>query len=51
MRSEVIPLGLPHLLVLTRVDPQAIKRAQDRQEELRWDYRLAVANIPAQQLR
>lgn len=43
MRSEVIPLGLPHLLVLTRVDPQALNRARDRRNELRWDYRLAVA--------
>lgn len=44
MRSEVIPLGLPHLVVLTRVDPQALNRAHDRREELRWDYRLAVAD-------
>lgn len=43
LRSEVIPLGLPHLVVLTRVDPQALNRARDRRQELRWNYRLAVA--------
>jgi chromosome partitioning protein len=45
VRGEVAPLGLVHLLVLTRVDPLAMNRAQDRQAELRIDYRLAVADV------
>jgi cellulose biosynthesis protein BcsQ len=45
VRGEVAPLGLVHLLVLTRVDPVAMGRAHDRQAELRSDYRLAVADV------
>lgn len=43
LRAEVIPMGLPHLVVLTRVDPVAMNRAKDRRTELRDAYRLAVA--------
>lgn len=45
VRGEVAPLGLVHLLVLTRVDPLAMSRAHERQTELRDDYRLAVADV------
>lgn len=43
VRSEVIPLELAHLLVLTRVDPLAMNRAQDSRTELRRNHGLVVA--------
>ena len=33
--EAVVPLGLPYRLVLTRVEPEATRRAQRRQDELR----------------
>lgn len=41
--GEVIPLRLPHLLVLTRVDPLGMARAHNRQTELHQTYGLTVA--------
>lgn len=35
LRGEIVPLGLPHLVVFTRVATSALPRARDRQEELR----------------
>jgi chromosome partitioning protein len=35
IESEVIPLGLPHLVVLTRVATEAARRANERREQLR----------------
>lgn len=35
LSGEVVPLGLPYLLVLNRVAPEAMRRMPDRQEQLR----------------
>lgn len=43
IRSEVIPLGIPHILTLCRVTPQAYKRATDWQTYLGEHYDLTVA--------
>lgn len=44
IRREVAPLGLPHLVTLCRVDPQALSRAADYRTQLRTNYHLTVAN-------
>lgn len=35
LRGEIVPMGLPYLLVFTRVGTPALGRARERQEELR----------------
>lgn len=35
LRGEIVPMGLPHLVVFTRVSTPAVPRARERQEELR----------------
>ncbi len=43
IRGEVMPLGLPHVIALCRVNPQALARAGDYRAELRERYGLTVA--------
>lgn len=43
LRAEIVPMGLPHLVVFTRVATVAIPRARERQAELR-GIGLTVAN-------
>lgn len=35
LRAEIVPLGLPYIVVFTRVSTPALPRARDRQAELR----------------
>lgn len=42
-RHDVIPLGLPYLIALTKVDTASLTRAHARQTELRTDLGLQVA--------
>lgn len=35
LRTEIVPLGLPYLVVFTRVQTAAVPRARERQQELR----------------
>lgn len=44
IRREVAPLGLPYLVTITKVDPQALSRAADYRTQLRRDYKLNVAD-------
>lgn len=43
IRGEITPLRLPHLVVLCRVDPQALARAASYRMQLRDGYGLVVA--------
>lgn len=44
IRHEVMPLGLPYLVVITRIDPQALTRANDYRAQLRDHYGFTVAD-------
>ena len=44
IRGEVAPMQIPHLVVLCRVDPSALGRADSYRAQLRDSYRLAVAD-------
>lgn len=44
IRHEVVPLGLPYLVVITRIDPQALSRASDYRTQLREHYGFTVAD-------
>lgn len=43
VRREVVPLGIPYLIVLTKVTTSSLPRAQQRQNELRADLGLSMA--------
>jgi len=44
IRTEVMPLGVPYLVVLAKVAVEALPRARQRQGELREESRLTVAD-------
>lgn len=46
IRHEVAPLGLPCLVAITRIDPQALNRAAEYRAQLHEHYDLTVAETP-----